>query len=257
VGWSCTDKEVDAIARLSTGAWTAGIDQNGDLVPDTFVAEVTGLLDLRGWHDKIPGLRVIVRDEPPRPRYRKRATEREKKLGRRYQLIALNAKVGQIPWLDARHRSHVHVENDVTQAKDLGRNRWPSRRWAINVAWTQVVALAANLLACFRHLALPAGELRDAAPKLLRYRLLHLPRPADPRATHTMAAPACGLALDRRPDQRLAGGQGAARADLTTTSYPDDHGRTPARSVEPGAPTRQSDPDPTHEQETMIKMAIL
>lgn len=37
------------------------------------------------------------------------------------------------------------------------------------------VALAANLLACFRHLALPAGQLRDAAPKLLRYRLWHLP----------------------------------------------------------------------------------
>ena len=37
------------------------------------------------------------------------------------------------------------------------------------------MALAANLLACFRHLALPAGQLRDAAPKLLRFRLLHLP----------------------------------------------------------------------------------
>jgi len=175
VGWSCTDKEMDAIARLSTGAWTAGIDQNGDLIADTFVAEVTGLLDLSSWQRKIPGLRVIVRDEPLHPRYRKRATERERQLGRRYQLIAINAKVGQIAWLDARHRSHVHVENDVKQAKALGLNRWPSRQWAINVAWTQVVALAANLLACFRHLALPAGELRDAAPKLLRYRLLHLP----------------------------------------------------------------------------------
>ncbi|WP_165485872.1 transposase [Frankia sp. Cppng1_Ct_nod] len=61
------------------------------------------------------------------------------------------------------------------QAKALGLNRWPSRHWKINVAWTQVVGLAVNLLACFRHLALPAGELRDAAPKLLRYRLLYLP----------------------------------------------------------------------------------
>jgi hypothetical protein len=52
---------------------------------------------------------------------------------------------------------------------------WPSRHWKINVAWTQVVALATSLLACCRHLALPAGDLRDAAPKLLRYRLLHLP----------------------------------------------------------------------------------
>jgi hypothetical protein len=116
-----------------------------------------------------------VRDEPLHPRYRKRATEREKQLGRRYQLIAINTKVGQAAWLDARHRSHVHVENDVKQAKDLGPDRWPSRHWAINVAWTQIVALAANLLACYRHLALPEGELRDAAPKLLRYRLLHLP----------------------------------------------------------------------------------
>ncbi len=84
-------------------------------------------------------------------------------------------QAGQIAWLDARHRSHVNVENDVKQAKALGLNRWPSRHWAINVAWTQIVALAANLLACFRHLALPPGELREAAPKLLRFRLLHLP----------------------------------------------------------------------------------
>ena len=69
----------------------------------------------------------------------------------------------------------MHVENDVKQAKALGLNRWPSRHWAINVAWTQIVAVAANLLACFRHLALPAGELREAAPKLLRFRLLHIP----------------------------------------------------------------------------------
>lgn len=163
---------MDAIGRLPKGVWTAGIDQNGDLVEDTFVADLTGLLDLGRWHDKIPDLRIIVRNEPLHPRYRKRATERERNLGRRYQLITTNTKVGQITWLDARHRSHVHVENDVKQAKDLGLNRWPSRHWAINVAWTQIVALAANLLACLRHLALPQGELRNAAPKLLRYRLL-------------------------------------------------------------------------------------
>jgi Transposase DDE domain group 1 len=175
VGWSCTDTEMTAIEQLPALAWTPGIDQTGDLVEDTFVAELTGLLDLNSWQQRIPGLRVIVRNEPLRPRYRKRATDREKQLGRRFQLIATNTAGGQIAWLDARHRSHVHVENDVKQAKDLGLNHWPSRQWAINVAWTQIVALAANLLACFRHLALPAGKLRDAAPKLLRYRLFHLP----------------------------------------------------------------------------------
>ena len=67
-------------------------------------------------------------------------------------------QVGQIAWLDARHRSHVHVENDVKQAKDLGLNNWPSRFWTINLAWTQIVALAANLLACYRQLALPEAS---------------------------------------------------------------------------------------------------
>jgi hypothetical protein len=175
VGWSCTDVEMDAIARLPKAAWTPGIDQNGDVLDDTFAADLTGLLDLDAWTEKIPGLRILVREEPLHPRYRKRATEREKQLGKRYQLIATSTRAGQIAWLDARHRSHVHVENDVKQAKALGLNRWPSRHWAVNVAWTQVVALAANLLACFRHLALPEGDLRHAAPKLLRFRLLHVP----------------------------------------------------------------------------------
>ncbi len=172
VGWSCTDTEMDAIAAIGATAWEQGIDQDGEPVADTFVAELTGLLDLTRWP---AGTRIIVRDEPLHPRYRKRATDREKRLGRRYQLIAVNATVGQLSWLDARHRSHVHVENDVKQAKALGLNRWPSRQWAINVAWTQTVGLAANLLACFRHLALDDRELRAAAPKLLRFRLLHVP----------------------------------------------------------------------------------
>ena len=174
-GWSCTDREMDAIAQLPDQAWTPAIEQNGEPVENAYVADLSGLLDLHAWQQTIPGLRVLVRDEPLHPRYRKRATDREKALGRRYQLIATNTRAGQIAWLDARHRSHVHVENDVKQAKDLGLNNWPSRFWAINLAWTQIVALAANLLACYRHLALPAGDLRDAAPKLLRYRLWQLP----------------------------------------------------------------------------------
>jgi hypothetical protein len=175
VGWACTDVEMDAIARLPKPAWTPGTDQDGDVLDDTLTADLTGLLDLGTWTVKIPGLRILVREEPLHPRYRKRATEREKQLGKRYQLIATNTKGGQIAWLDARHRSHAHVENDIKQAKALGLNRWPSRHWAVNVAWTQVVALAANLLACFRHLAPPEGDLRRAAPRLLRFRLLHLP----------------------------------------------------------------------------------
>lgn len=175
VGWACTDREIDAIDRSPRGLWEPAIEQDGEPLTDAFVADLTGLLDLDGWADKIPGLRIIARDEPLHPKYRKRATDREKQRGRRYQLIATNTARGQVSWLDARHRSHVHVENNVKQAKALGLNKWPSRHWDINVAWTQIVALAATLLAAFRHLALPDGELRHASPKLLRFRLLHLP----------------------------------------------------------------------------------
>lgn len=67
VGWSCTDTEMDAIAILPPNVWEPGIDQHGQPVPDTFVAELTGLLDLTRWP---AGTRIVVRDEPLHPRYR-------------------------------------------------------------------------------------------------------------------------------------------------------------------------------------------
>jgi hypothetical protein len=77
VGWSCGDKEIDAIDQLPGMVWSAGIDQDGDIMKDTFVAELTGLLDLSAWTGRIPGLRIIVRDEPLHPKYLKRASDRE------------------------------------------------------------------------------------------------------------------------------------------------------------------------------------
>lgn len=175
VGWSCTDREIDAIDKTPRKMWRPGIDQDGKPLTGTWVADITGLLDLTEWTEKIPGLRIIARDEPLHPKYTKRANDREKARGRRYQLIAVNATTGQVAWLDARHRSHVHVEDDVKQAKAIGLNRWPSRHWKVNVAWTAVVAMAGSLLAAFRHLGLPDGDLRKASIKTLRFRLFEVP----------------------------------------------------------------------------------
>ena len=175
MGWSCTDREIDAIDATPTAVWQNATDQDGALLDDTWVADITGLLDLSEWTEKTPGLRIIARDEPLHPKYTQRASDREKARGRRYQLIAVNARTGQVAWLDARHRSHVHVEDDVKQAKAIGLNRWPSRHWKVNVAWITVVAMAASLLAAFRHLGLPDGDLRKASIKSLRFRLFEVP----------------------------------------------------------------------------------
>jgi len=196
VGWSCTDVEMDASPRLPKAAWTADFDQDGEVLEDTRVAELTGLLDLEAWTGKIPGVRILVREEPLHPRYRKRATEREIKLGKRCQLIATSTRRGQIAWLDARHRSHVQVESNVKQAKSLGLNRWPSRHWAINVAWTQVVALAARPCRRLEHGAGTARRGLTPAPPTRRQEKTP-PGPWKPVPRHDSRPPA--LPAERKP----------------------------------------------------------
>ena len=61
VGWSCTEREVEAIERVPACARQPAIGQNGDVLDDTFAADITGLLDLQEWTGKIPGLRIILR----------------------------------------------------------------------------------------------------------------------------------------------------------------------------------------------------
>jgi len=53
-----------------------------------------------------------------------------------------------------------------------------SRHWNVNIAWIAVIAviaLAASLLAAFRHLGLPEGDLRTASITTLRFRLFEVP----------------------------------------------------------------------------------
>ena len=59
-------------------------------------------------------------------------------------------------------------------AKDTGLGRLPSCEYAINQAWVQIVAVAADLVAWLRLLALE-GDLAKVEPKTLRFRMLHVP----------------------------------------------------------------------------------
>jgi len=173
VGFAITSKVRDAIGLIPTQAWTAAIDADGEVRDGGDVTELTGLLNLTGWPD---GMRVILRRERPHPGAQLSLLEEAD--GWRYQAVATNTTVGQLAFLEARHRAHARVEDRIRHAKDSGLGRFPSREFKINQAWTMTAAISADLIAWLRLLALTgdaAGDLATAEPKKLRYRLLHVP----------------------------------------------------------------------------------
>jgi hypothetical protein len=159
----------EAIERLPARAWTPALAADGEVREGAEVAELTGLLDLRRWPT---GMRVIVRRERPHPGAP--LTLFEQADGWRYQAFATNTPAGQLGFLEARHRAHARVEDRIKAAKDTGLGRLPSREWAINTAWVQIAAIAADLVAWLQLLALD-GDLAQAEPKQLRFRMLHVP----------------------------------------------------------------------------------
>lgn len=178
VGYAVTEKIRTAIALVPESVWTPATDAAGGVREGGDVVELTGLLNLTSWPE---AMRVIVRRERPHPGAQ--LSLFEERDGWRYQAVATNTTTGQLAFLEARHRAHARVEDRIRCAKDSGLGRFPSREFKINQAWTQVTAIAADLIAWLRLLALSgdeAGDLAKCEPKTLRYRLLHVPA----RLTH-------------------------------------------------------------------------
>ena len=175
VGFAVTEKLREAITLVPQKVWTPALDADGGVRAGGDVVELTGLLELSGWP---PGMRVIVRRERPHPGAQLSLFEQAD--GWRYQAIATNTATGQLAFLEARHRAHARVEDRIRHAKDTGLGRFPSREFAVNQAWLTATAIAADLIAWLRLLALP-DRLLNAEPKALRYRLLHVPA----RLTHS------------------------------------------------------------------------
>jgi hypothetical protein len=187
VGFDLDDRCRTAIGRVPEAVWENVINPDGtprDL-KDAGVAELTGLLrtsvgldgrtidQLKTWPTD---MRVIVRRERPHPGAQLSLFEEAD--GWRYQLFATNTplgtpgRLGQLAFLEARHRAHARVEDNIRNAKNTGLGHLPSTHFALNQAWCIAVAIAADLLAWLRLLCL-SGDLAKAEPKTLRYRLLH------------------------------------------------------------------------------------
>jgi DDE family transposase len=174
VGFDVTEPVRNAIAGVPAKVWAAALDADGDVRRGAYVTDITGLLDIAaGWPD---GMRVHARIEPLHPRHRKQASDIEKARGQRFQAIATDLGGHHYPRIDVLHRNHAGVEDVIRTSKDLGLRRMPSYYLEHNKAWCVAVALAADLLAWLRLLALDHDPvLSRAEPKTLRQAILNVP----------------------------------------------------------------------------------
>ena len=183
-GWAITGADEQAIGLLPASAWQAATGQDGAVQHDKHVAEITHLLSrATGWP---AGLRWIARRTKPSRRQAKNLTAFERATGWRYSIIVTNIPVaggiGGVPgshhaqFIDVLHREHAVVEDQVRTNKAMGLRNLPSKTWMVNCGWVLAANIAADLSAWCRLLGLyDCGDLKDAEPDTLRYRLWALP----------------------------------------------------------------------------------
>jgi hypothetical protein len=196
-GWMITGADEDAVRMIPASAWKPGTCQDGSVEQDKDVAEITLLLSrAENWP---AGLRWIVRRVKPSRRQMRNLTACEKETGWRYSVICTNipdAGIGGVPgshhpqFIDVLHREHAVVETaGVRTAKAMGLRGLPSKTWQVNCGWVAAANIAADLAAWTRLLGHgDDGELRDADPDTLRYRVWHLPARLARHARHRTLA---------------------------------------------------------------------
>jgi hypothetical protein len=104
--------------------------------------------------------------------------------------------------LDARHRQHARVEDDVRTTKHTGLSHFPSKFWEANLGWAQAICIGVDLLAWLKLLGdLPPRpaprRTRHAAPPATAH-----PGPDHPRTAPAPAPATRALALVEGPGPR-------------------------------------------------------
>lgn len=178
-------------------------------------------------------MRVIVRRERPHPGAQLSLFEEND--GWRYQAFATNTTAGALQFLEARHRAHARVEDRIRHAKDTGLGRLPSREYKINQAWLAAVAIAADLTAWLRLLALSAA-LAACEPKALRLPATARTRLDHPRWPATGAAVSQDLALGAGRRRRLRAHRCHPASRLTVLSTLDPEPLETRTAAPRGAP---------------------
>ncbi|WP_055478291.1 IS1380 family transposase [Sphaerimonospora mesophila] len=164
IGFTLTEEVQAAIGVLPAQAWTPAYDAEGKVRPGAWVAELTGLARLEGWPK---GMRLIVRKERPHPGAQLRFTDID---GHRFTCFVTNTTRGQLADLELRHRRRARCEDRIRAAKDTGLRNLPLHDFAQNQIWTEIVALACELITWMQMLAFDGPACRYE-PKRLRLRL--------------------------------------------------------------------------------------
>jgi hypothetical protein len=186
VGFGLTETVARLVDTLPEKAWTPAYDAERRPREGAWVAELTGVADLRTWP---AGMRLIVRAERPHPGAQLRFTDSG---GNRLTAFVTNTRRGQLADLELRHRRRARCEDRIRAAKDVGLRNLPLHDFDQNRIWTAVVMLAQDLIAWLQLLALNQSEARRWEPKTLRYRLFSIAARTARRnrRTHLHLAPA-------------------------------------------------------------------
>jgi Transposase DDE domain group 1 len=167
VGYELTEPVRRAILQTPEDAWVSALDQDGGERPNGEVAEITHLVDLSAWPEDS---RLIIRRERPHPGAQLSFTDHD---GYRFQAILTDQPEQDIAVIECRHRQRAHAEDRIRDDKDTGLAKLPFKAFALNEVWIELVMLAHDLIVWTQTLLLD-GELQNAEPKRLRYRLLHV-----------------------------------------------------------------------------------
>ena len=167
VGYELTAQVRTAILQIPENAWVTALDQDGTERENGQVTEITDRVDLSSWPERS---RVIVRRERPHPGAQLSFTDHD---GYRFQAILTDQTEKNIAVIECRHRQHAHVEDRIRDDKDTGLAKFPFKEFALNEVWLEIVMLAHDLIVWTQALLLD-GDLANAEPKRMRYRLLHV-----------------------------------------------------------------------------------
>ena len=173
VGFALPDNTPELLKLIPERVWAPAYDAHDQVRDGAWVAELTGLLNLKGWP---AGMRVIARKQRPRPGAQLPITDVD---GHRVTAFATNTTTGrpstQLADLELRHRRRARCEDRIRVAKDTGLTNLPLHGFDQNRICCALVALAFEITAWMQMLTLAGHDARRWEPKRLRHRLFTVP----------------------------------------------------------------------------------